>query len=319
MRRMIPLLLCCLLLTGCADPLANMAAAPLSGSADVPVPVADETLTSAETATLWFRFGQEPFLAQEQRTLSRTPTESYEFTLLSALLSGPSGMSQELSGLYPPGTRVTAAHRQGRLLFVTLSRQIMNDYPDEAGLTREEAALRRVLAMQAIAATVTENCGADEVIILVEQGAQVTDSMRLRQRYYDASAPQSALADPLRRDESLLLTPSNTARAILTAWSDRDWSRLYRYIARRDPENGQERPDEADCLPLFAALPHLTEWTVSSGSVDASGQRATLVFTGNFLSGGQESPVSGVLLLYRERGVWRVGLSQLIDRGEALP
>ena len=318
MRRCLPLLfLLCLLLCGCAvsDPIAPMA------SNDLTAPGHDDAsvIPHREAATLWFRLGDEALLAPETRELSVSPTASYELALLQALTDGPAAASTELTGLFPPGTRVNSVHRQGRTLFVTLSRQIMNAFADEPSAWEsdpawaEEVPLRRMLAMQAIAATVTENCDVDQVIILVEQSATGSDSLRLRQSYYRTGGDDNALAEPLTRNESLLLTPYNTARVVLDCCQTRNWARLYTFVARTDAD-GQARPVYDDFAARMDALPHLTGYSLSAGNITADGQRAAFTVTAALLDGTQTAERTWTLHLTRERGLWRVGLSQLTER-----
>lgn len=322
---MLVLLCACLLLAGCAprDPLADMA----STATDlfIPAPEDDGAIRRSETATLYFRFGTEGLLAPETRTLALSPTAPYELTLLQALLSGPSASSLELSGLYPPGTRVLSTLRQGRTLFVTLSRQIMNKWPDEPdGAPADEQAaeirLRRLLGMQAIAATVTENCDADTVVILVEQGGELTGSLRLRESYYRTGADASVLAEPLTRDETLLLTPATTLQVILQCWAERDWQRLYPFVARTDPATGTARPDYAVFIAAMNRLPHLTDSRFTGGSVSPDGLSAVFTLDAQLLADGHPAALhSAVIRLHRERGIWRIGLSQLTEREVSAP
>lgn len=322
MRKLLPLLLCCLLLAGCTrDPLHPMATA--TNEASLPAPAVAGLPMTESRATLWFRYGEEPFLAAETREIATARTESYAFSLLQALLSGPSAASTELEGLFPSGTRVISVHQSGRLMFVTLSRHIMNGFPDEPGSWRDQAdwaievPLRRELAMQSIAATLTENCDVDQVIILVEQTDAATDSLRLRQSYYTLDGSTS-LAEPLQRDERLLLSPARTAEVILQCWQESDWTRLYRYIAHHDPATGDPRPEESAFVQQMTVLPHLLRAEAQGGNVSEDGRSAVFTVNGAWLSNSAEAPFSGMVLrLIREDGVWRVGLSQLIGR-EAL-
>lgn len=313
------MLLGCFLLTGCMrDPVSDMATD--SGDAVIPAPAADEPTLLEHTAVLWFRFGDEPYLAAETRRLSYTAEDGDALALLRMLMQGPSAASTELNALFPVGTRVISVHQSGRIMFVTLSRHILNAYADEPDAWRDDPAwatevpLRRRLAMQSIAATLTENCAVDEVIILVEQSTEVTDSLRLRQGYYTLDG-DTALADVLRRDETLLLTPARTAEVILQYWQEADWVRLHRYLALRDPATGQSRPEVSAFAAQMAGTPHLLVGTADGGSISADGQSALFTLRGTWLTQGVQQSFSGrTLRLVREKGLWRVGVSELLER-----
>lgn len=321
-RALLLLLLCGLMLTSCSrDPVSHMAENQSGGS--IPAPAASELPRKKELSTLWFRFGSEPFLAAEAREISTASPSDTAYALLQALLAGP-GAASDLGALFPQGTRVIAVSQSGRIMFVTLSRHIMNGYADEPDNWRDdprwaiEVPLRRTLAMQSIVATLTDNCDVDTVVILVEQTETVTDSLRLRQHYYTLDGDMT-LAAPLLRDESLLLSPARTAQIILQAWQESDWARLYRYIARTDPATAALRPAEDEFIQQMAALPHLIRCTAEGGSLSADGRTAVFTLSGAWLVNGTEQPFTGLpFKLTLEKGIWRVGLSQLLGR-EALP
>ena len=311
MKKLLMLLLA-LLLTGCAaDPLSGVVE-PLAPGVYAPQPDAPESLSSQSMVTLWFRYGEEPLLAPESRALSLSPDQPMEYTLVTALLAGPDIQSTELTGLFPAGTRVLSTVRQGRTLFITLSRQIMDGYPDEpqdwqdVAFWAAEMPLRRRLCMQSLVATVTENCDVDTVQVLVEQQETLTDSLRLRQRYYlDTEDPQR-LANPLNRDDSLLLSPGTSLTTILTLWQQRDWTRLSRYLDADMP---------ADDLN---ALPHLLDFTYSGPTV--IGRTATFTVTAVLRGASGTATVEGrVLRLTEDRGVWRIAPEQLTGWLEVTP
>ncbi len=320
MKKLLPLLLCCLMLGGCGrDPLSPMAQV----AEGVPAPAVEGLPQTERIVTLWFRYGTEPFLAPESREIAVAPAQDEALALLTALLEGPAA-SSALSNPFPQGTRVLSVTQSGRTMFVTLTKQIMNGFADEPASWRDqpvwaiEVPLRRELAMQAIAATLTENCAVDQVVILVDQGGIVTDSLRLRRDYYTRDGDK-ALADPLTRDESLLLTPARTAEVILSCWMEQDFARLYRYIARTDPQSGASRPDEAAFIALMAQEARLLRAKAQGGSISADGQSAVFTVSGAWLSNGEERTFDGLVLqLTRENGLWRAGLSQVTGR-EALP
>lgn len=319
---LLPLLLC-LLLCGCTrDPLAPMASP--AESAELPAPAVSDQPAARDQATLWFRFGDEPFLAAQTRQMHHARTETHALALLRALVEGPDAASTELRGLFPQGTQVISVTKADQVMFVTLSSHIMKGFADEPASWRSqpdwasEVPLRRELAMQAIAATLTENCQVNTVVVLVEQKDTPTDSLRLRQGYYTLDG-STALAAPLHRDEALLLTPARTAEVILQYWQESDFARLYRYIARTDPATGTARPEEAAFIETMTGQRHLLHAQVRGGSVSADGCTAVFTVSGAWLDEGAELPFTGLVLrLTREKGLWRVGLSQLTGR-EALP
>lgn len=283
-----------------------------------PVPAAENTqdMSWETSAVIWYRFGEEPMLAAEEKNISRAPNETYETALLRALLDGPTLGAPELKGLFPSGTRVISTARQDDMLFVTLSYQLMNRYADEPEKWQDtaywatESPLRRQLAMQAVAATVTENTTAQQVVILVEQREGASDSLRLRQKYYLTAEDETVLADPLVRDESVLLTASGTLNTLLTALSRQDFACLYRYVALRDTQSGEDRPEEDEFLAQMTALPSLIDFATSSGSVFA--ESAVFTLRGTLLENGLERAFQAhTVQLVKQNGLWRISFSQL--------
>lgn len=298
-----------LLLTGCAAQPLSGAVTTLPEDVALPQPDAPESLASSYAATLWFRYLDEPLLACETRMLTLTPDKPMELTLISALLGGPDAQSADLTALFPAGTRVLSTVRQGRTLFVTLSRQIMDSYPDEPADWRgdpywaAEMPLRRMLCMQSLIATVTENCDVDSVQVLLEQSGEPTDSLRLRQRYY-LDTEDDRLTDPLVRDDALLLSPGTTMQTVLTLWQQQDWTRLTRYLS-----------GDAGELP---ALPQLISFTLSGPTIGA--ESATFTLTATIRSGnGDLTLTDRVLRLIREQERWRITVTQLTGWLEGTP
>ncbi len=289
--------------------------------AEEPLPeaAAPEELHTQETAVLYFRHSDEPLLAAEERMITLSPSRPYERALIDALLSGPA--SPDLTGLFPSGTRLLATAREGRTLFVTLSGEILSPYPDEPETWREdlawqlEAPLRRRLCMQSLAATVTENCDVDQIQVLVRQNG--ADTLRLDNAYF-LREDMTGLADPMTRDDSLILTPGNTLTRVLTLWQQRDWRRLYLYIAVQGEDGPRAVYD--DFVARMEALPALRESTWTGGSLRDGGRTATFTLTATLRDGGQTERRHGAILRLRlENGLWRVTERQLTAWMEASP
>ena len=313
---LIALLLCCLLLAGCSvDPISRMSS---PSETDLPAPVVDDLPSRQDEVILWFRYAPEGMLAPETRVLDVTDAQSLAQPLLEALLDGPSAASVELRGLFPQGTKLVSLSQTGGTLFVTLSHHILDAYPDEPADWQSdpywavEAPLRRKLAMQSIVATLTENGPADALIVLVAADDTADSSLRLDNSYFRDG--RKGVASAIHRDESLLLTPLRTAEIVLQCWQETDWVRLHRYLARTDTANGDARPAEGELPALLADLPRLVRFDVSGGST--LGSQAMFTYAGAHLDGTAERPFTGhILRLTYERGLWRVGLSQLTEGG----
>ena len=311
------MLLCCLLLGGCtvADPIEGMAGPAAS---NLPAPQVADLPMEEDAVILWFRFADEGLLAPEVRTLTHARGGDLALPILDALLAGPSAAATELHSLFPQGTEVASLTKEGGTIFVTLSHHILNAYPDEPKNWQSdpywaaEVPLRRKLAMQSIAATLTENCGAQDVIVLVAQEGSEEGSLRLPGSYFRDG--RTGVSSPVTRDETLLLTPHRTAEVILQCWQEADWARLYRYVARTDPASGASRPTQDVFTLTMDQLPRLTQYSVRGGSL--SGVQAVFTASGAQLDGGTEVPFTGrVLRLVKERGLWRVTFAQLTEGG----
>lgn len=326
-RRLQSLLLCltlCLLLSGCHTPMVN----PLVESAATTVPGTDPVLPAARDdtlvqlhgdATLYFRYMDEPFLAAETRTVTQQPNQPYELALVQELIAGPGTRSSELHSLFPSGARVLSSVRQGRTVFITLSGEIMNGYSDEPSAWQNDPAwqvelpLRRQLCMQSIVATITENCDVDQVQILVEDGSILSGSMRLQKRYFQQDPSDLTLVGPMTRDATLLLEPDTTLSVLMDCWSMQDWQRMYRYIAARDPQTREERPELRDFISMMESAHAMVDWSSYGGSVGPSGVVMTYAIDLVMRDAdGYEYEATGrILRLYRDSDVWKVTMSQL--------
>ena len=155
-RRMALLLSLCLLLGGCAqimpDPVRD-AASTLAPEVEDALPQVEAPLSASVSreVTLYFRYGDQPYLAPEVRTISVPPDQSFEWTLLQELAKGPGSRSTQLTGTLPEGCAILSAAGQGRTLFVTLSSNILKGWADEPAdwaqdaYWQTEAPLRRQL------------------------------------------------------------------------------------------------------------------------------------------------------------------------------
>lgn len=309
------MLACLLMLSGCVgflpDRLTSTTDAELEG---LHSPVAGAENADAYQAELYFRFGDEPFLASESRLLTVRKDESLEKAIVTALLSGPSAAAADLRRLFSDDVTVESTLAQGTLLFVTLSENVTEPLGDEPRAWQEDAywrhevPLRRKLAMQSLATTLIENCGYETVQILLHKRADTTGSMRLPMSYY--AAGQEGLAPVLRWDDSVLLTPACTARTVLESYQQKDWDRLYRFVAVGP---GASRPNQTNAGMMMDQWLTLKAYTLGETSVSLNGEQAILSCSATLARsmGDTQTLSAHPLRLVRENGIWKISWSEL--------
>ena len=321
------LLVLLLFLNGCASfSVESVTVTALPGlEQEQPGTDTSDVAVSRSTVILYFRYGSEPYLAAESRMLTYEPTAGREKTILTALLAGPGSNTRGLSSLFPSGTNVVSATMNGRTLFVTLTEEVLDNLPDEPADWREdpywrvEVPLRRQLAMQSIVATVTENCDADNVQIMLETSDQNNGSLRLPVRYFRNEESGTDLQGPMERNEELILSPGVTAEVICRLRNERNWDSLYEYVADRNAETGQDRPDYKDFVMLMEQTARISTAEISGGSIDITGTHAVFSVHAQVIDGAQlRDPGTGVIKLCRENGIWKITMEQLTGWPEAL-
>ena len=279
--------------------------------------VESRSLISASTAdlapderavALYFRYQDSSFLATEERAVVVQRNESLEKAIVEALITGP--LNTELSPLFPVGTEVVNTSTQDGTLFVTLNEAFLGRYADEpgdisTGHWKTEGPERRRLCLDAMAATLTEAGLCDRVQVLVQRDLGHASSMRLQAGFLNRSGDTSMLP-PLVRNESVLLTPHNTAECVLNAWLRQDWDALSLFCVHA--------PGEQSVFEAFEAAKVLVGFELSPGSVAYDGQRAVVTAKLILRGDNQDVEISGYpLRLIREEGLWKTDYEALLS------
>ena len=308
--------LCGLLFTACtqaSNPLVQAEATPLPGiSQTLPAASASESNSSEMEVTLYYRYLDYPFLAAQSRTLSVKRDESPEYAVIQALLEGPSAERIELRRLFGEDVSLRSLRASDDVLFVTLSDALLRDDIPTDWQSQEdwatEAPIQRRLTAQSLVNTITENFSYASVQLMVAREDGSSADTRLQQSYFLSGG--AGPTDPLRRDESLILTAHNTASLIMTAWQERDFETLYAFTATASSQS--ERPIYESFLTQMDQAPALTEFSVSQGSVSENGGFATLTLSFRLQRDNADSQWEGYpLRLVRENAVWKAPYSAL--------
>ena len=295
-----------MLLSGCgamvSDPLraAESTLIPNAGT-EVHSAVARQDAGDTYQAVLYFRFMQEELLAQESRRIEIAMDNSIEKALADALMQGPSATSPELRRLFSGQVEVLSAVSQGSTVFITLSESVLS-----------EPMADRFLQMQSLAATLCENCGYEDVQVLVDRRSGPTTSLRLSNSFFNPD--KDGAAAPLVRDEKYLLGPYRTAETILNAWLKKDFERLYTFLAVENMPAVASRPPLNTAITEMDAGFSLISFALGNGTVFPNGSKAVLSVDLTLLSGTSDkrSISRYPLTLVRENGVWKLHYEELI-------
>lgn len=106
LRLTLLLLMLLMLLTACAPSGNSMEALSVTAAPqedEIPRADGDDAAATDTSALIWYRYGDEPMLAAERRTVSRLPNEPYETALLRLLLDGPSLNAPRAARIVPGG------------------------------------------------------------------------------------------------------------------------------------------------------------------------------------------------------------------------
>lgn len=264
-----------------------------------------------QAMSLYYRMRGENLLTREMSYVDMLSDKTIEESLIQALIYGPSPSLMELTGVFIPGTKIVRIGSEGDILLVTLSHHFLDtpvDMPEnwrDVPSLREEVLLRRRLALASIVSTITDETNYTSVQLFIAIDEKDTSGRRIsRSEIYDDANSNTLLA-PVVRSEEYLLTHHSAADIILDSIQNRDYERLYRFVA--DP------PTEDTFLQeMYAFRSTLTAFTLSAGMVSSDGQTAMLVADLTFANS------SGILLeqhfplrITHENNLWKIQYEML--------
>ncbi|MDO5378603.1 MAG: GerMN domain-containing protein, partial [Clostridia bacterium] len=260
--------------------------------------------------TLYYRFAQTNVLGAQREMLDIRREETVAHSIVSRLVEGPSVTHDRLSGVFPQGTRVISVSGEGSTAFVTLSRDFLGrpdgapaDWEDSPSW-QEEAALRRWLAVQSLALSLTENGRYQRVQLYVAANDDDIPE-RIALAWFDLTQEDmSVVLGPCGRDESMMLTPLGTMTMIMEAWAAKDWEAMRPLLAQ---EGNLPSASELEAQAREADV-SLLGYALSGGAPGMDGQRATVVLDAELhsVSGGDAQIVRESVPLVRQTDNWAI-------------
>lgn len=316
-------------LSGCAgrkeSPPAQDAAPRIAQSSAVAAEIPPGTgagKVETREAPLYFRMQGENLLARETREIFLSRDEQLEKAIVRAIIDGPSASLLDLTATFNPGTQVLGTFATGSVLNVTFNRAFLtapSDAPADwynYASWREEVMMRRRLSLAAVVLAVTDASAYTSVQFLVQERADdLTGKRVLRKEIFFEETSDTAVLGPMTREESLLLTQHNSAQVILQSWQEKDFARLYRFVAQSD---GQRPTQEAFIQAVSTVPGALLSFSVLPGSVSEDGKSAVMSahLTRQDANGTREM-TAYPMHLERENGLWKIGYAALERMMEA--
>jgi len=180
MRKVVPFILICLLLTGLAAGCGWFGAEKKSGDGNGE-PVDPNPAQEQVTLTLYFGDTNAEYLSQEVRTVDKG-AEPYEAVLVEELIKGP--QAQGLVKTIPPEAKLIDVRVVDGTAFVNFSREFQTKHwGGSAG---------ELLTIYSVVNTLTEEPGIEQVQFLIEG-----DKL-------ESLAGHMDIQEPLRRDDSFI-------------------------------------------------------------------------------------------------------------------
>lgn len=280
------------------------------------------TRMEAVEVPLYFRMQGENLLARETRRIYLSRDERVEKAIVRGMIDGPSASLLDLSGTFNPDTQVLGTFETGSILNVTLSRTFLSaptDVPEDwynYASWREEVMMRRRLSLAAVTLAVTDMTDYTAVQFLVqERSDDLTGKRILRKEIFFEETDDTAILGPMGREEELLLTQHNSAQVILQSLQEKNYERLYRFVAQADGN----RPTQAAFVQTISSFPRaLISYECAPGSVSEDGKSAVVTAQLTFQeAGGMLYKEDYPLQLMRENGLWKISYATLRRMMEA--
>lgn len=293
------------------------AVVPIVRSTIVPLtPRAGEGQVSGVEVTLYHRYLDTAYLGQEEYLLSVPMDSTVEKAIVSALLDGPDGRHTSLSSVFPEGTRVIAATKNGDTVTVTLNRAFLT-VPEEATAVWQqdeywarEVPLRRRMALEALVLSLTEDARCQQVQLLVEAQEEGAAPERLARAFFYPEEGNAGIAlEAIARDVEALLTPRVTVQLALEAWLQKDFERLYNFLNATIGDGKEPMPSVAEFAETLSLEGYtLLDFQAQEGSISPDNARATVTADITYAgANGAPTKREGVsFALRRIGGDWKI-------------
>ena len=215
--------------------------------------------------TLYFRLADEPALVPVQRTVTVRANEYVEAAVIRQLIAGPAALYGDLEPVLPSSTRLLETSREGGILYVTLSNDILSSANTSAA--REEAELASRLAVYAVVNSLCALGGANRVQIMVDMdGTGEGTRVPPFSLGFTSSDASSQWLEPMGMEKSVIITPKMLVELALGHIARGEYAQAYPLFAESET-GGLQKPDYAAFETQMLSLGTLDSYTVYSTDI----------------------------------------------------
>lgn len=212
--------------------------------------------------TLYFRLADEPALVPVQRTVTVRANEYVEAAVIRQLIAGPAALYGDLEPVLPSTTRLLETSREGGILYVTLSKDILSSTNTSAA--REDAELSSRLAVYAVVNSLCALGGANRVQIMVDmdgtgEGTRVPP-------FSLGFTSSSQWLEPMGMEKSIVITPQMLVELALGHIAKGEYAQAYPLFAESET-GGLQKPDYAAFETQMLSLGSLDSYSVYSTDI----------------------------------------------------
>lgn len=327
-KKTILLLSACLLLSGCGT--ANIQEDAMAE--DLPMLDPQAGVARETTLTRYYRVSDEPYLVGVTRNVEVRANERTEYAIIRLLLEGVPALANNVSDVFPEGTDIVDVTLDGGILYVTLSREFLNEgglnkakaelynymtkgyYKEEEYAQRLEQTqaaydLQRRLGVYALVNTLTGYSDVRVLVLLDMDGTGSGVRLTRAELGMTQDAQGADLVEPMSFVAEAVVTPRDVLESVLSHLCAGEYQLAYPLFADDENEE-QQKPAYAGFETELLSLGRLNGYTVHEVTQDVEGgltahAEVSMEFT---RANGEKGVVSRAQLpLWREGDLYKVG------------
>ncbi len=215
--------------------------------------------------TLYFRLADEPALVPVQRTVTVRANEYVEAAVIRQLIAGPAALYGDLEPVLPSSTRLIETSREGGILYVTLSNDILSSANTTA--PREDAELASRLAVYAVVNSLCALGGSNRVQIMVDMnGTGEGTRVPPFSLGFTSDDTNSQWLEPMGMEKSIVITPKMLVELALGHIAKGEYAQAYPLFAESET-GGLQKPDYAAFETQMLSMGTLDSFSVQSTDI----------------------------------------------------